>query len=274
MNMQDAEAVNCTGALYPDIHGLYRNPSQSETKHQWWWTANTIFDKLSCTKNHTGTFVFLNNDIYLLQDFIYMIVYMNQLGEFLPHHDFLSLDAVLDLNKIDAYRADIEKWVPTNNPDVLAFSAATWNSIVYHYDLFCRIDDYSWAKSLYYISLNRKDKKEPFKVMSTALARAFKTSNCGFEAKLVDCDVIETVFQVSNLQKNIKDDLFPSYLDVYTKLELHDEFESIEYADLNGGWNDPRDKEMCNNMLNREKKTTPSDTKITNYNSDYRDFSI
>lgn len=254
MSIEDAEAVNCTGSFDSDLHGHYRNPTHSELKHHWWWTANTVFEKLSSSINHRGLVIFLNDDVFLLQDFMYMIISMRQVANFLPSYDFLSLDTTLDMNNLNSYRVDIQKWVPTNNPDVLAFDVNTWKSIVSYYDLFCDIDDYSWARSLYFVSLNRERGTSPYRVMTARMARAFKTSNCGFEAKLVDCDAIESVYQVLNLQKKMKDELFPIFLEVYTLVELEDSFENFDFAQINGGWKDPRDKELCQKFTIRKKK--------------------
>lgn len=249
ISMINAEKYNCTGALSPDIHGRYRNPVNAEKKHFWWWTANTVFESLACTKNHTANVVFLKDDLYLLQDSIYMILYMKQISETLNQGDFLSLNLIpfKSENNRGPFQIEIKNWDPSDDPDVLSLDVTVWNSIVSHYDIFCDFDDYSWARSLYYVSLNRKDGR-PFRVVSTAIPRAFKTSQCGLHGYLVDCDAIESVYQVLNLQKVIYEDMFPSNFETYIQIDFDNDFSSFDYAWSNGGFNDPRDKDFCSNL--------------------------
>lgn len=271
MLIEKAEASNCTGAYTPDIHGRYRNPVLVEKKHHWWWTANMVFETLTFTKNYTGNVIFLKDDLYLLHDSIYMILFMKRLSETLNLGEFMSLNAVpysID-KRDDSYRVEVMSWDPVNDPDVFALDAAVWNSIASHYDMFCRIDDYSWARSLYYVSLNRRDGIQ-FRMMSSVIPRAFKTSMCGLSGYLVDCDVIESVYQVLHLQKELAEDLFPPHLEAYVHVEMEDEYSSFDYAWSNGGFNDPRDKQFCVNVTRSKIKKALLDMRkeFTNLRTD------
>ncbi|XP_037302698.1 uncharacterized protein LOC119193149 [Manduca sexta] len=121
--------------------------------------------------------------------------------------------------------------------------------------------DYSWARSLYFISLSRRDGKR-FKVLHSLTPRAFKIDATAFTNTLNNIEVIENVYQVILLEKQHLDDWFPTHIEVYYKIELEkDEYMIFEYSENNGGWNDPRDKAMCTNMTIRKIKKVLMDMK-------------
>uniref|UniRef100_A0A336MCB3 Alpha-1,6-mannosyl-glycoprotein 2-beta-N-acetylglucosaminyltransferase n=1 Tax=Culicoides sonorensis TaxID=179676 RepID=A0A336MCB3_CULSO len=78
MKKDEALSINCNNALYPDLYGHYREASFSQTKHHWFWKANTVFDGLEVTKYHTGLVVFLEEDHYVAEDFLYVLNLMQQ----------------------------------------------------------------------------------------------------------------------------------------------------------------------------------------------------
>ncbi|KAG6444222.1 hypothetical protein O3G_MSEX003244 [Manduca sexta] len=263
IDMQTAESLNCTGAWSPDIHGHYRNPQFAAKKHHWWWTANKVFENLKCTVNHNGLVVFLEHDFYFMEDLLYMTIYMKNIADTVSHCEFISLgtNSLKNLNFINTYRVEVMTWNHKEHSSVLGFDIKVWNSIVSHYDLFCLIDDYSWARSLYFISLSRRDGKR-FKVLHSLTPRAFKIDATAFTNTLNNIEVIENVYQVILLEKQHLDDWFPTHIEVYYKIELEkDEYMIFEYSENNGGWNDPRDKAMCTNMTIRKIKKVLMDMK-------------
>ncbi|XP_053670744.1 alpha-1,6-mannosyl-glycoprotein 2-beta-N-acetylglucosaminyltransferase [Anopheles nili] len=66
----------CNNALHPDLYGHYREAKFTQTKHHWWWKANRVFDQLEVTKYHTGMVVFLEEDHYVAEDFLYILELM------------------------------------------------------------------------------------------------------------------------------------------------------------------------------------------------------
>lgn len=68
----------CNNALSPDVYGHYREAKFTQTKHHWWWKANHVFNQLDVTKNHTGLVVFLEEDHYVAEDFIYVLKLMER----------------------------------------------------------------------------------------------------------------------------------------------------------------------------------------------------
>lgn len=68
----------CNNALFPDVYGHYREAKFTQTKHHWWWKLNRVFNQLDVTKNHTGLVVFLEEDHYVAEDFIYVLKLMER----------------------------------------------------------------------------------------------------------------------------------------------------------------------------------------------------
>lgn len=245
MKHKKAEALKCIGAQTPDVHGKYRQPSKAQEKHYWWWTANRVFEHLLSFNNQNGVVVFLEDDVFVLQDFLYMTVYMHKLTLSLPQLEFIYLGLHKWSLENDTYGIDITTWDPKQHSSVLAFDVSVWNSIIQHYDLFCEVDDASWSRSLLYISLNRRDNKR-FKVAYTTIPRALKTTLCSFNGFYESCNVEDNVVNALRMQRHLKSNLFPPYLEVYTHIELEDdEFMFFDVLEGEGGWNDPRDKALC-----------------------------
>ncbi|CRL07479.1 CLUMA_CG020447, isoform A [Clunio marinus] len=78
MKKEQALITKCQNAQYPDIHGHYREASFTQTKHHWWWKANRVFDQLEVTRHHTGLVLFLEEDHYVAEDFLYLLSMMQQ----------------------------------------------------------------------------------------------------------------------------------------------------------------------------------------------------
>lgn len=50
--------INCINAEFPDQYGNYRNANYTQTKHHWWWKANTVFNRLHAVRNYIGKLYF------------------------------------------------------------------------------------------------------------------------------------------------------------------------------------------------------------------------
>ncbi|KAJ0178842.1 hypothetical protein K1T71_005617 [Dendrolimus kikuchii] len=249
MRMKTAEANNCTGAFNPDLHGRYRHPGRAEKKHHWWWTANRVFECLRCTANHEGLVLFLQDDFYILDDFIYMVSRMTKIATSFYRCDFLSLgtDCFSNYASSMSYIVELQTWNPEHHSSVFGFNAVVWNNIASRYNLFCSIDDSSWSRSLFYVSSSRKDGKG-YKVLSSTLPRAFKISN-RVSGSWLRRDVTENVLKVLDFRQNIHQELFPPFIETYVHLNLElDEYVSYDFGKSVGGWNDPRDKMLCRNI--------------------------
>jgi alpha-1,6-mannosyl-glycoprotein beta-1,2-N-acetylglucosaminyltransferase len=104
---EQALIKKCNNALYPDLYGHYREAKFTQTKHHWWWKANRVFNQLEITRNHTGLVVFLEEDHYVAEDFIYILKLMERTcKESCKHCNILSLGTYL---KTFNYYGDAKK---------------------------------------------------------------------------------------------------------------------------------------------------------------------
>lgn len=263
MNIRYAEKRHCNGALTPDIHGHFRNPALSEKKHHWWWTANKVFDNITSAENHEGLVIFLEDEVYLLEDFLYMAIYMDKAARKQNHCEFVCLgfDSGVQLTGDNTFKTTVTTWDPKHHSSALAFDIITWNSIVSHYDLFCSIDDYSWLRSLFYLSLYRRD-AGIFRVISSLVPRAVKLTFNGMPRSVTDFFVLEKIFRILDAQKSCVDDLFPPYLEIFTDIDLEQDEPIFDFAESKGSWSDPRDKELCFNMTMHKIRKVLMDTEI------------
>lgn len=75
---EQATIAKCQNAQFPDLYGHYREASFTQTKHHWWWKANRVFDQLEATRHHTGQVLFLEEDHYVTEDFLYLLKMMQK----------------------------------------------------------------------------------------------------------------------------------------------------------------------------------------------------
>ncbi|KAK6621460.1 hypothetical protein RUM44_001267 [Polyplax serrata] len=78
MNKNEALIKKCINARWPDLYGHYREAKFTQTKHHWWWKANRVFTQLGVTRHHTGLVLFLEEDHYVAEDFIYLLRLMQE----------------------------------------------------------------------------------------------------------------------------------------------------------------------------------------------------
>lgn len=93
---EQAVKLECNNALYPDLHGHYREAKYTQTKHHWWWKANRIFNQLQCTAGHTGYVLFLEEDHYVAEDFLHILNLLKSTADkSCPQCEMLSLGTYL-----------------------------------------------------------------------------------------------------------------------------------------------------------------------------------
>uniref|UniRef100_A0A182JQC5 Alpha-1,6-mannosyl-glycoprotein 2-beta-N-acetylglucosaminyltransferase n=1 Tax=Anopheles christyi TaxID=43041 RepID=A0A182JQC5_9DIPT len=105
----------CNNALHPDLYGHYREAKFTQTKHHWWWKANRVFDQLEVTKYHTGMMVFLEEDHYVAEDFLYILELMFRKSQDLcPKCNILSLGTYLKTFNYYTYNKKhyVNGWYP------------------------------------------------------------------------------------------------------------------------------------------------------------------
>lgn len=262
-DIHKAEMFNCNSALYSDIKGHFRNAYKAEKKHHWWWSANTVFETLNCT----DLVLFLEEIAFMSEDSLHLLTFMRKLvqGHVIKSDMFnLGMIPIRYENPNNFCKIEMRSWNPKYFLG-LAFNRNIWNSISSQYDNFCNIDDHSWLNSLYYISMNRKD-GERFKTLATVFPRVLSTNICNLHEH-------ETHETIENVYKNLKKIHSDHRCYNFSVSVLIEDFNKddimIDYLDYNGGWSDPRDKDLCLNMTVDKLKKTTLDMKIELENSKY-----
>ncbi|XP_044257044.1 alpha-1,6-mannosyl-glycoprotein 2-beta-N-acetylglucosaminyltransferase isoform X4 [Tribolium madens] len=245
---EQALIQKCNNALYPDLYGHYREAKFTQTKHHWWWKANRVFNQLEITRNHTGLVVFLEEDHYVAEDFIYILRLMEKTcKESCKHCNILSLGTYLKTFNYygDAKKVEITPWISSKHNMGMAFNRSTWMDIVGCADYFCKYDDYNWDWSLQHISQNCL--KHKFHAMVVRGPRVFHIGECGVHHKKNNCESTAVISKVQQVLNTAKRHLYPNYLTLtYTTL-----LKKTKLRKGNGGWGDRRDHKLCMSMTLR-----------------------
>ena len=258
---EDARKIGCINAEWPDTYGNYREAKLSQIKHHWWWKANRVFNELDVTKNYTGSVLFLEEDHYLAEDFLHVLLMMKDQRDLnYAGYDILGLG---EYKKPPNYpylidRVGLSDWSNSKYNMAMSFDKNTWKKIHSCFKEFCEYDDYNWDWSLLHIST--KCLKEKLRVMYMKAPRSFHIGECGVHAKGKKCD-IEASF------KNTKDFLYAMKVHLFPEKLVFDPYIANRDAKRTkpfGGWGDKRDVQLCLNISeNYLIPQTSSDTKFS-----------
>ncbi|XP_014248655.1 alpha-1,6-mannosyl-glycoprotein 2-beta-N-acetylglucosaminyltransferase isoform X2 [Cimex lectularius] len=281
INYQHAQILKCTNADHPDLYGHYREAKFTQTKHHWWWKANRVFDQLEVTRNHTGLVLFLEEDHYVAEDFIYILRQMQgacnvacpqcnilSLGTYLKTYNYYGhtkqKEALRALKRHQAlsaaavppswgfhilpslyqhyHKAEVTPWVSSKHNMGMAFNRSVWSELRRCAQHFCSYDDYNWDWSLQQVSL------QCLRVKLTAMVmrgpRVFHIGECGVHHKKNNCESTAVISKVQKVLANASRHLFPSHLTVtFTTVSKKNKLRKG-----NGGWGDVRDHQLCMNM--------------------------
>ncbi|XP_022217431.1 alpha-1,6-mannosyl-glycoprotein 2-beta-N-acetylglucosaminyltransferase isoform X4 [Drosophila obscura] len=238
---------NCNNALYPDLYGHYREAKFTQTKHHWIWKANRVFNELEVTRFHTGLVLFLEEDHYVAEDFLYLLAMMQKRTKDLcPQCNVLSLGTYLKTFNYYTYHSKVEvmPWVSSKHNMGFAFNRTTWTNIRKCARHFCTYDDYNWDWSLQHVSQQCLQRK--LHAMIVKGPRVFHIGECGVHHKNKNCEsnqVISKVQHVLRIARN-SHQLFPRSL----TLTVPSLSKKTKLRKGNGGWGDLRDHELCLNM--------------------------
>ncbi|XP_023036388.1 alpha-1,6-mannosyl-glycoprotein 2-beta-N-acetylglucosaminyltransferase isoform X4 [Drosophila willistoni] len=268
MKKDQALITNCNNALYPDLYGHYREAKFTQTKHHWWWKANRVFNELEVTRFHTGLVLFLEEDHYVAEDFLYILAMMQQrtkdlcpqcnvlsLGTYLKTFNYYTyhskLHARVKVKKIDREgilndysKVEVMPWISSKHNMGFAFNRTTWMGIRKCARHFCTYDDYNWDWSLQHVS--QQCLKRKLHAMIVKGPRVFHIGECGVHHKNKNCEsnqVISKVQHVLRIARN-SHQLFPRSL----TLTVPSLVKKSKLRKGNGGWGDLRDHELCLNM--------------------------
>ncbi|XP_055373788.1 alpha-1,6-mannosyl-glycoprotein 2-beta-N-acetylglucosaminyltransferase isoform X3 [Condylostylus longicornis] len=247
MKKEQALIKKCNNAQHPDLYGHYREAAFTQTKHHWWWKANRVFDQLEITRCHTGLVLFLEEDHYVAEDFLYLLELMQKRAlQLCQNCNILSLGTYLKTFNYYTYNSKVEvmPWISSKHNMGFAFNKNTWQSIRNCAIHFCNYDDYNWDWSLQHLS--QQCLKNKLRAMIVKGPRVFHIGECGVHHKKKNCEsnqVISKVQQVLRIAKN-SGQMFPKSL----TLTVASLIKRTKLRKGNGGWGDERDHELCLNF--------------------------
>jgi alpha-1,6-mannosyl-glycoprotein beta-1,2-N-acetylglucosaminyltransferase len=242
-DVKKAEALKrgCNNAEHPDKYGHYREAKYTQTKHHWNWKINHVFDHLTVMQHHTGPVLFIEEDHYLVDDFIPVLRQMVKLSQETCKECSIMTLGTYDKNPTyvtNSGKVEITDWVSNKHNMGMALNRSVWNKIKGCKEAFCRFDDYNWDWSLQFISLTCI--KGRLKVMLSKSPRIFHIGECGVHHKGKNCNPAEKVKQIEGLLERNRKYLFPDRLTI-----LGYPRSLARIPKPNGGWGDLRDREMC-----------------------------
>ncbi|XP_047040007.1 alpha-1,6-mannosyl-glycoprotein 2-beta-N-acetylglucosaminyltransferase-like isoform X5 [Helicoverpa zea] len=254
---EQAVKLECNNALYPDLHGHYREAKYTQTKHHWWWKANRIFNQLQCTAGHTGYVLFLEEDHYVAEDFLHILSLLKSTADkSCPQCEILSLGTYLKTYQyhVNGDKVEITPWHSSMHNMGFAFNRTVWGHIMALQSQFCAYDDYNWDYSLLHLSQNMPG-REKFKVIVCKGPRVFHIGECGFHHKKSNCNASTVISKVQKLLQNAKPYLFPTR--VSATVTAGGAKHNKKLVKGNGGWGDIRDQELCANMTRIGRQQRP-----------------
>ncbi|XP_050420996.1 alpha-1,6-mannosyl-glycoprotein 2-beta-N-acetylglucosaminyltransferase isoform X2 [Adelges cooleyi] len=241
----DAIKRNCVNAMHPDQYGHYREAKFTQTKHHWWWKANRVFKELDILSNYSGPVLFLEDDHFVAEDFIYMLKLMERTASVVcPQCSILSLGTYLKTyNFYGEAKAEISQWISSKHNMGMAYNRTVWEQIVNCADTFCNYDDYNWDWSLQSVSNNCLSHE--FKTLVLKAPRVFHIGECGVHHKK-SCFDMALIVKVQKLLNSVTKYLFPKKLEV-----SYGPVKKKVLRKGNGGWGDVRDHKLCLRLVNR-----------------------
>ncbi|XP_018322841.1 alpha-1,6-mannosyl-glycoprotein 2-beta-N-acetylglucosaminyltransferase-like [Agrilus planipennis] len=242
-NIEKTEAIekNCTSAQFPDKFNHYRESRLCQIKHHWWWKANYVIDSLEVTRNHTGLFLFLEEDFYVLPDLIYVMKKMD--GACRNHKDCGGL--VMGYREQARCPANELRTVLQRRMGTIGFAIyrKTWELFKNCSENFCTFDEYNWDLSIFHV-MKTCLKDQVTLLFSACSPRVLHLGVCGVHKKTKNC---ENSFNV--LKKFYREMVYnhnPEKISVTELVGL------VRIPGGNGGWADPRDHELCMSMVNKD----------------------
>ena len=160
MTRKKAIEVDCINSKYPDTYGHYRESAITQTKHHWWWKANYVLDQLPITKNHPGIFVFIEEDHYILPDFIHSWKLMQDVKRSLNKQnervDIFTFGNYDKISKVATNSNGImyTEWFSSKHNMAFSIDRDLWTKLKLCSAVFCTYDDYNWDWTMQHIMQN------------------------------------------------------------------------------------------------------------------------
>lgn len=248
VNKEQAMAMGCQNKEFPDKYGHYREAIYSQTKQHWFWKINHAFDYMDVTKNYDGPILFIEEDHYVVKDFISVLRMMFRLqSRACVDCNIITLGTYDKKPKYGIFspKVDIMNWISSKHNMGMAMTRATWKLIKACGEPFCRFDDYNWDWSMHYIGMTCIPNK--LRVMVMKSPRIYHIGECGLHAKGKNCNPSDRVEHIESLLEDNKESLFPPNLMVggYPNAPRR-------VPKANGGWGDIRDHELCISFMSKD----------------------
>ncbi|XP_062139548.1 alpha-1,6-mannosyl-glycoprotein 2-beta-N-acetylglucosaminyltransferase-like [Drosophila sulfurigaster albostrigata] len=224
----------------------------TQMKHHWWWKANMVFNGLEITKHHKGLVLFLEEDHYVAEDFLHVLLLMQESrGNLCPDCNVLALGNYLKSLQYFTYhkKVEAEPWYVGKHNMGFAINRTLWTNINRCAKSFCNYNDYNWDWSLQHAS--SWCLKRQLLVMAIKGTRVFHIGNCGFHHSSDDCTSVNLITKVQLVLKSAREahQLYPKFLRIVKPLLLKRNHLSTHFHSY-GRWADPRDHQLClNNTL-------------------------
>lgn len=122
-----------------------RDARRAMHKQHWWWKAHFIFEGLDL-QSHQRVVVFLEEDDYVLPDFLYMLRFARRSLTYFPSVEVIALGRPYAVG-LDYNIIIVDRWTPLYDRGV-SFNLSTWRKIREKASYFCMYDDCSWSYSM------------------------------------------------------------------------------------------------------------------------------
>ena len=151
-------------------------------------------------------------------------------------------------------QVDLLPWQSSRHNMGMAFNRTVWNQFRQCSNLFCSVDDYNWDWSLLHVAQKclpsiLSDTKEPDKkfvlgALVLKAPRVFHIGECGVHHRKASCASDTTTLRKAEYSLNSArraKTLFPASLRAKNLINS----KVLKLKKSNGGWGDPRDKDLC-----------------------------
>lgn len=244
----DPNRLKCNEENFADTFRNYRNYLVVQIKHHWIWKLGFVFEKVEVLKRVDFEVLLLEEDYFLMPDSIHLLHILSE--KMTSEFDLVSLGAwdtrpklnqVLSFKGANTYKKS--KWYSINHNTGMVVRSAHWQMIKNCLNIFCDFDEYNWDWTFYYLS--DKCFRKPIQSISPHQAsRIIHIGKCGSHHKDKNCDPKLRVNELNSIYHSNKQNFFPNNM-----TELVDNKKYVYKYNRNGGWSDPRDHQLCKNIL-------------------------
>eukprot|EP00039_Didymoeca_costata_P010349 m.139308 g.139308 ORF g.139308 m.139308 type:complete len:459 (-) comp14796_c0_seq1:213-1589(-) len=233
---QEAKRINCLNADTPDMYKHYRDPRFTSIKHHWWWKLAFVFQNVNVLRNHPGFKIFLEEDHYVRNDILEVAAHMRTVFSTSCQTCHLFSLGGYDPPRGSDDAAVVNMWTSKNNMG-MGFNSSTWKQLAACASEFCNFDDYNWDITLLHLSHRNcfPNSRQGLEVITPVNPRIFHVGSCGIHQnnKREDC----------NPGKSL-----PSGFSNGPPIKGFNVRRANDWAkdpNPNGGWGDPRDRNLC-----------------------------